>query len=199
MKNLIHALLLVVSGMLAAALIWLTASPPRGEPVLLHPPPTPPPLQVHVTGAVSKPGVYPLAPGARLQEAIEAAGGIVEVGDLAGLNLAMKLSDGDRVEVPFLPPTRTPTASPGSTAVEAPQTQPSGAQAERNGLININLATQSQLETLPGIGPATAQKIIAYREDHGPFEIISDIVNVSGIGPATYDKIKDSITVGDMP
>jgi competence protein ComEA len=195
MEKLLNAALLIVFGLLIGALVWLTASPPRGEPVALRPPPTPAPIQVHVAGAVAQPGVYPLAREARLQDAVDAAGGALENSDISQLNLAEKLSDGDRVEVP----TRAPTPSAATAPAGQDEPQSEAQQADVGGLININLASQNMLETLPGIGPATAMKIIAYRQEHGPFEIISDIVNVSGIGPSTYDKIKDSITVGDLP
>lgn len=177
----------VLCGLLGAGLILLVARQPRGESIRLLPPPTPAPLIVHVDGAVAQPGVYTLAVGSRVQDAIQAAGGLLPEANTASVNLAAILQDGSRVFVPTL----QPTSPPGAPIVSPPaRFSPS-----LGNLININTATQAELESLPGIGPALAQRVIAYREANGPFQSIEDIMKVSGIGPKTFEKIKDLITV----
>ncbi|HUF39810.1 MAG TPA: ComEA family DNA-binding protein [Anaerolineales bacterium] len=186
MDRLVDKLILIVSGILAGGLIWLVTAPPRGAPIELRPAPTPAPLIVHVIGAVAAPGVYELPAGARVRDALEIAGGLLPEAGSDGLNQAAIVADGDQIVVPGVQAAEAP--GPGTSA--EPAASPPG------GLVDINNATLAQLESLPGIGPAIAQRIIDYREDNGPFAKISDIVNVSGIGPATYEQIKDRITVG---
>jgi len=199
-KNWLTGALLVLGGLLAAGVINLIASPPRGEPVQLLPPPTPAPILVHVTGAVAEPGVYELPPDSRVQHALQAAGGLLPEADSRGLNLAAKLEDGAQITIGTRPPTGTPNPDPtgggSSVILPTPTASRDPATPDPQAVIDINTATQAELETLPGIGPVTAQKIIDYRTENGPFQTIEDIQNVSGIGPATFDKIKDRITVG---
>jgi competence protein ComEA len=151
--------------------------------------PTPSPLRVYVTGAVAHPDVYLLAPGSIVKDAIEAAGGASDDADLVGINLAQELGDQQQLYVP----------SQGETAPPPPITggevKPSPGPKALDGKININTATVEELDTLPGIGPAFAQRIIEYRESNGPFKSIEDIILVSGIGDATFAKIKDLITI----
>jgi competence protein ComEA len=172
---------------LAAGLIVLISSPPRGQPVALLPPPTPAPLFVHVAGAVLQPGVYSLPYGSRVQDAIQAAGGTLPEADLHTLNLAAYLQDGSRVLVPTFPPP-TPTPNPDLPNVKTPT-------PVVRYPININTATLFELESLPEIGPVTAQKIIEFRQEHGAFQHIEDIMKVPGIGQKTFEAIKDKITV----
>ncbi|MCI0520950.1 MAG: ComEA family DNA-binding protein [Chloroflexi bacterium] len=190
----------VLIGLLAAGLVLLVSSPPRGEAAHLLPAPTPQPIRVHVTGAAANPGVYALPAGSRVEAAIQAAGGLLPQANAAGLNLAALLEDGQKVEVAFQPPTPTPTSE--AAALETPQAAlaaeatASPAPASSGGLININTASQAELESLPGIGPALALRIIEYRDAHGPFATTQAIQDVSGIGPATFEKIRALITVG---
>jgi len=144
---------------------------------------TPAPIRVHVSGAVHQPDVYELPPGSIVKDAVEAAGGPADDADLDGVNLAVELRDQQQVYVP-----RQGEMSPISPAASG-----GGASA---GPVNINTATAAELETLPGIGPKTADTIIEYREANGPFETIEDIMNVPGIGEGTFEKIKDRIAVG---
>lgn len=157
-------------------------------------------LQVHVTGAVSKPGVYHLSQGSRVIDAVNMAGPTGEA-DLDSLKLASLLTDGQTISVPLkpeaiqagsTPPAGAPVSSTAGTGrnVFTPQTG-----TKSPGLVNINMADQSQLDSLPGIGPALAQKIIQYREVNGPFKSIDDLKNVSGIGDKNYENLKDRITV----
>jgi competence protein ComEA len=178
----------VVFGLLAAGLLWLVGSPPRGEPVRLVPPPSPSPLVVQVSGAVAQPGVYHLPVGSRLSDAIEAAGGVLPSANALSINLAGRLEDGQAVRVPTLAPSPTTalfTATPEATATPY------------SPFININTAGQKELESLPGIGPVLAKRIIAYREKHGAFTSIEEVKLVYGVKAETFELIKDFISVGE--
>jgi competence protein ComEA len=181
-----------VFGLLGAGLIMLISRQPGGQPVTLLPPPTPLPILVDVAGAVTHPGVYSLPPDSRVQDALKAAGGALPEASTGFLNQAAPLQDGDRI---FLP-TRIPTA-PDTTSNSTPATRSQIVPPAAAGRININTATLAELDTLPGIGPITAQSIIAYREAHGPFNTIEDIMDVPGIGTATFERIKDLISIQD--
>ena len=176
----------ILFGLFVAALVWVVARNPSGEAITLRPVPTDKPIVVYITGAVPRPGVYALHQGARVQDIISAAGGFLADAEKTDINLARILDDGEQLDIPYME-----GASP--VIIEAPAMTESPASAE---LIDINTASQAELETLPGIGPTSAQKIIDYREQNGPFITTEDVINVSGIGPVTYDRIKDLITVG---
>lgn len=180
------------TGLGSVAVILLVARQPAGKPVTLIPPEptaTARPLRVYVTGAVYTPGVYEFEPGEIVQAALEAAGGVAPDGTADGLNLAAPLFDGQQIIVPLKG--ATPPATAASTVGAAPPLP----TAQPAGPININTATAAELETLPRIGPVTAQKIVEYREQHGPFQSIEDIKRVSGIGDATFEAIKALIVV----
>jgi competence protein ComEA len=188
MQNIRFALYMaagVLFGLFVAALIWIVARNPSGEAVILRPAPTERPVIVHISGAVPRPGVYALPEGSRVQDAIAAAGGFLAEAEKTQINLAALLIDGEKLEIPFIEGGSPVLPTPGPTVV-----------AVTTELININTASQSELEILPGIGPTTAQKIIEYREQNGEFVSIEEIINVSGIGPGLYERIKDLITVG---
>ncbi len=193
MKNWWLVALGVIFGLLGAGAVILASAPPRGAPVQLLPPPTPAPIQVHISGAVHNPGVYELPLESRVQDAIQVAGGFTKDAQQEGINLAAKLQDGDQVRVPAQ---RTSTSSPARDSTSQTADQQSLTQSTSS-IVNINTASQDELETLPGIGPVTAQKIIEYRQTNGDFSSIEGIQKVSGIGPATFDKIEALITVGD--
>ncbi len=184
-KSILYMASGVLFGLFVAALIWVVARNPSGQAVTLRPVPTESPIVVHITGAVPRPGVYALPQGARVQDGISAAGGFLADADKMGINLARLLDDGEKLDIPF---------GAGSSFVIDPFAAPTEEPALE--LVNLNTASQAELETLPGIGPTTAQKIIDYRETNGPFQTTEDIINVSGIGPGTYERIKDLITVG---
>jgi competence protein ComEA len=137
---------------------------------------------VHVAGAVVSPGVYRLSDGARTIDAISAAGGARGDADIARVNLAARLSDGLRVYVPMIGETAAPIVD-GSSDAATP------------GPINLNVATAEQLDALPGVGPATATAIIAYRRDHGPFASVDQLLEVPGIGPSKLAQIRSLIVV----
>ncbi len=140
---------------------------------------------VHVAGTVSAPGVYELAGGARVVDAVEAAGGPTGDADLAALNLAALLADGQRIYVPRVGETPPVVAGPDG----APSSS-SGPAAP----IDINVASAAELDELPGIGPATASAIVAHRDEHGPFATVDDLEAVRGIGPAKLDGLRDLVT-----
>jgi competence protein ComEA len=143
--------------------------------------PTPYTLRVYVTGAVDHPDVYVLPQDSIVKDAVEAAGGATEEADLERINLAVTVTDGQHVHVPRQGEEPSP--------VEPPSGQPA-----TGGKVNLNTSDSAALETLPGIGPTLAQRIIDYRQAHGPFERIEDLMQVSGIGQATFEGMKDLLT-----
>lgn len=158
---------------------------------------------IYITGAVKKEGVYELEEGSRISDAIEQAEGLKEEADTSNINLAYKLEDGMKIKIPTQKENK-------NTKIENNQetfiTQNSGLETEqiqtnsqinekKQEKININKANQEELETLSGIGPSIANKIIQYRKDNGNFKSIDDIKNVSGIGENKYNEIKNSITI----
>jgi competence protein ComEA len=148
------------------------------------------PVVVEVRGEVDVPGVYELSPGARLQDAVRAAGGLSRAADLSTVNLARRPRDGELVVISALPaPGSTPTA-PTAGVGEA-----TGAEDYR-GKININTATAKVLEALPAVGEVTAARIVAYREQNGPFRSVDDLIHVQGISDRTIDEIRGLVTIG---
>jgi competence protein ComEA len=137
------------------------------------------PLAVHVGGEVLRPGLYRLTPGSRVNDAVGAAGGPTAEADIHRVNLAARLVDGQQIVVPRKAEAR---ASAGS---------PSPATAAR---ISINTASVAELDTLPGVGPVTAQRIVAYREQHGPFASVQQLRDAKLVNASTYDRIKDLVT-----
>jgi len=180
----------ILGGLLGAAILLLFNSQPRGEAVSILPPPSPAPIRVHVTGAVSNPDVYSLPPGSRVEDAVNAAGGVLPNAYTHTLNLAAQLEDGDKVLVPFI----------AQDTSENPQEEKDNpAPAIVQFPLDINTATQEELELLPGIGESKAQAIIEYRETNGPFITIEQSQNVPGIGTGIFEEIKDLIMVGNIP
>ena len=199
MKNWWNVTLGVVIGLLASGVILLASQHPRGIPIKLLPPPTPIPIQIHISGEVQNPGVYDLPIGSRVKDAIEAAGGYTENANNTALNLAATLEDGAQVQVPTKPQMETPSpAAPTTPEHEGAPSLPTTPNTEPlSQPININTADQASLETLTGIGPVKAETIITFREEYGPFSSIEEIQKVPGIGPVTFEKIKDFLTVGE--
>ena len=169
------------SGLFAAGLVLLFLTRPQRYPIRLLPPPTPAPLQVHVAGAVHNPDVYLLPINSILETALEAAGGHLPDADLNRINLAAPIENGQQIYIPYLAleDTSQSLSTSNPTSFENP--------------IDVNLATEAELEKLPGIGPSLAQKIIEYRLEHGLYLEVDDLLNVSGIGPAKLDQIRDLI------
>ena len=150
-------------------------------------------IVVHAAGAVARPGVYRLAPTARVVDLLEAAGGPVAAAELGGINLAAPLADGARVHFPR-PGEEPPAEVP---VVEAPPGRPGGGSGpEVSPLpVDLNEAGAAELESLPGIGPVTAAAIVAHRQREGPFRSVEALLEVSGIGPVKLSRIEDLVTV----
>ena len=183
----------VLAGFILAGAMFIVIRLPSGEPIALQPVPTKAPIQVHVVGAVVRPGLYSLPEGSRVQDAINAAGGLLSEADANTMNLAEKVEDGQQLQIGKGGLTASPTKAGSPFSVIA---TPKGGSTPNPDLVDINTAGLDELESLPGIGPTAAQNIINYRNQHGPFQQIEDIMNVPGIGPATFNQLQDLITAG---
>ena len=148
-------------------------------------------VYVDVDGAVASPGVYRLKDGARVSQAIDAAGGLTAEADVTGLNRASKVTDGQKIYVPTVGEQQAALAAGGA---EGGAATVSGAGSS-SGLVNINTASAAELQTLSGIGPSMAQAIIDERTQNGAFASVDDLMRVSGIGEKKLSKIKDCICV----
>ena len=149
-------------------------------------------IVIHITGEVEEEGVIELEKGARISDAIEEAGGTTEEADLSNVNLAYSLSDGQKVKIPNINEKDEEIIVVEEKAGDNIIIEGNKSKEEK---ININKAAQTEIETLPGIGPSTALKIITYRNEHGKFKNIEDIKNVSGIGDSKFENIKEYICV----
>jgi competence protein ComEA len=192
-------LIVVIVLALGGAGLWYVRSLPRpiqvaaSGPATGAPPgatgatsdaPSPAPVIVDVAGWVRAPGVYEFSSGDRIVDAIARAGGARRGADLAALNLAAPLVDGTQILVP-----REGEAPPAGV-VGAVATGGAG-----GGLVNINTASATELEALPGIGEVLAATIVAYRDEHGPFASVDQLEDVSGIGPSTLEELRDLVTI----
>lgn len=154
-------------------------------------------FMVHVTGAVVHPGVYRVAADARVQDAVDVAGGLTVEAASDAVNLARPVADGEQIRIPTQEEVQVNgvgalyQGAAGSGAVSNPGVLP----AASDGLVNINTATETELDALPGVGPATAAAIVLEREEGGPFAKPEDITRVPGIGEKKYAKLKDAICV----
>jgi competence protein ComEA len=146
-------------------------------------------LLVHVLGAVKRPGLVSLASGSRVVDAVASAGGLADDADVAGINLARPVSDGEQLVVPKVG--EVPPAAPSGAGGAAD----AGVAAASGALVNLNTATQAELETLPRIGPALAQRILDWRTANGRFTAPADLQKVTGIGQKLFDGLSDRITV----
>lgn len=183
---------------IAAGGVAFWVNRPQAVPIIISTPiptpiptpvitPTPSPLRVYVTGAVREPDVYTLPPNSIVKDAIAAAGGATADADLDRINLAMQLTDQAHIYVPCKGEEDPP--------ITPPVARPSPGSSGNAGLVNINSATVEELDTLPGIGPAIAQRIVDYRNDNGPFATIEDLMNVRGIGSTTFAELESRIRV----
>jgi competence protein ComEA len=174
--------LFVGSKLLAQPQTSVDLAPPVAPPTETATAPTA--VVVDVVGAVRRPGLYRLAQGARIADAVSRAGGATRKADLALINLAAPLADGEQVVVPRRGSSAAPAAPSGATGSSA---TPGG------GPVHLSTATLEQLDSLPGIGPVTAQKILDYRQKHGAFTSVDELDAVPGIGPARLDQLQDLV------
>lgn len=173
----------------------------RPAPIYIEPPQptqpaaptsTPGPIKIFVNGEVGAPQVYELPADAIVQDAINIAGGFTDEAFAEVVNLAQPLTDGMQIYVP--------AKSEGASVplLSTPEANSGGVTSGSGELVDLNAATKAQLESLPGVGPSTAQKILDFREDNGPFSTIEDVMNVSGIGPAKFEDMAPFITIGSQ-
>lgn len=165
--------------------IYFEPAPPTPTPM---PTSTPEPVTIFINGQVEQPGIYTLPYDSMVQDALNAAGGFTAEAFEDVVNLAQPLTDGMQVYIP---------AKDDSAVVAIPliSTPPMTSKDElSSGLINLNSASKAELETLPGVGPSTAQKILDHREDNGPFTTIEAVMDVAGIGPAKFEQMAEFIT-----
>jgi competence protein ComEA len=172
-----------------------SASPGAGQPASPDRP-----VVVSVVGLVHKPGLVTLAPGARIADALQAAGGAVDGADTIGLNMARPLGDGEQIVVGLAPVSGQPTAlgssATGSTPMSGSRAPVSGSAKPRAGeALDLNTATVEQLDALPGVGPVTAAAIVAWRQANGKFTSVDQLADVDGIGPARLDKLRALVRV----
>lgn len=154
-------------------------------------------IVVYIVGSVKKPGIIELNADSRVSDAVELAGGLLEDADTSKINLAFKLEDGQKITIPSV----NDKTDKNSTYEDYISNDPgdmishSSSNSSKNAKVNINSATQTELETLPGIGPSIAAKIISYRNENGKFKTVEDLKNVSGIGDSKFNNVKAYICV----
>jgi competence protein ComEA len=208
----IIALLTVASCACAGLVVlWWTARPPGGPPgppaglaatpgtaeagAVAPSPPAPDRVVVHVSGAVAAPGVQTLPGDARVDDAVQAAGGPIRSARTDQLNLARPLRDGEQIHVPSASEVAAASGAGGTGPAGAASGGMPGGASGTAGLVNLNRATPTELEDLPGIGPVLAERIVAFREANGGFRSVDDLQQVSGIGEKTFAALKDLVTV----
>jgi competence protein ComEA len=185
----------VVSAKLPPVEMVSTAQPTAAAPT------TEGPVIVSVVGLVHKPGLVTLSTGARIADALSAAGGALDGADLIGLNMARRVTDGEQIIVGIAAPPGEPTTM-GSSVASEPTTTPSAdrpstteSDSAAKGSVDLNTATEEQLDALPGVGPVTAAAILAWREANGSFTSIDQLADVDGIGPARLEKLRAQVHV----
>ncbi|THV41141.1 helix-hairpin-helix domain-containing protein [Glycomyces buryatensis] len=182
------AIVVAAVGLSVTVLSWPKTEPAATVPAApVETAAAPEMIVVSVAGAVNEPGIVELESGARVADAIEAAGGLAEGADPGFLNLARVVADGDLVAV-----TETEAAPGGEAATGEGET---GGGASAGNLVNINVADATALDALKGIGPVLAERIVTYREDNGSFQSVDELTEVSGIGPALLEQIRDQVTL----
>lgn len=188
----------LIAGLVALVLIGGVLAWARNRPVAIELPQaspspslaaSPSAVFVHVVGAVRKPGVYKLAEGSRVAAAVVAAGGFGPRADQQAINLARTVSDGEQIVVP-----RKGEGPPPAASAQGGSPSETGSES-RGTKVNINTADQAELESLPGIGPTLAGRIIDHRTANGPFRSVEDLIEVSGIGKKTLENLRPYITV----
>ena len=152
-------------------------------------------IVVHIIGGVKNPGIVKLEENSRIEDAIEAAGGLTEDSDISDVNLAYVLEDGIKIRIPIIDDKKDEDNSYITEDSGEGVIMEDNSDSSLSSLVNINKATQTELETLPGIGPSLASRIIEYRENNGKFSKKEDIKSVTGIGDSKYAKIEEFISV----
>jgi competence protein ComEA len=199
-------LTIVLINLTALGVIVRQLRDPRDTAVRVEPPPSPTPmatatpvlLHVYVSGAVGRPRVVRLAEGARVSDAVDAAGGLLPGADVTAVNLAAPVADGWHLHVPAEGEAAQVGGVAPLTAGPADAMPAGGADratASIGGQVDLNSATAAELETLPGVGPALAERILAHRASHGRFSSVEDLLAVSGIGEKTLERLRDKVTV----
>ena len=154
-------------------------------------------LIVDIRGAVRNPGVYALAPGSRLKDAVEAVGGVTDEADSEAMHLSLRVHDEGYYYIGRIGETPRPPIA--AALSPTPTGGPGASEPGAGGVIDLNTASVELLETLPGIGEVRANAIVDYRQQNGCFQSISDVTNVTGIGPTTYENIRHLVTVNTCP
>ena len=154
-------------------------------------------IVVYVSGAVKKPGVFTVPEGTRVYQLLERAGGFAEEADRSAVNLAAKVKDGTQITFPSCVETAQKGYRSGNRRSSRRGAKNAPSEKDSGGKVNVNSASQEELETLNGIGPKMAERIIDYRRRNGNFARLEDLLLVKGIGPKKYEKIKDSLTLGE--
>jgi competence protein ComEA len=180
----ILALILAIAGVYAAFRAYDQRAAP---PIVIADASVSQSVTVEVRGAVLAPGVYQLLAGARVQDALEAAGGLAESADLSTINLARRVRDGEVIVVANQPSTEEAPAGTNSDGDD---------ESDAEAKVNINTASASELESLPAIGKVTAERIIVFREANGPFHSVDDLVQIEGISTRTVEMLRPLVTVG---
>jgi competence protein ComEA len=174
--------LVLVAMIVAGAVVWLGRRPDARPLVITTPIPSPTrevSYKVYVSGAVAAPGVYEVRDGQRVEDALQMAGGALPGAELAHLNLAAKVRDEQQIHVP-----------------RQGEQPPAAPTAAKGGKVNLNTATLAELDTLPGIGPVTAEKILSYRRANGAFRRIEELLEAKLVNQRTFEGIKDLVSVG---
>ena len=155
------------------------------------------PIKVDIRGAVRTPGVYTLPPGSRLDDAVEAAGGVTDGADMEAMHLSIRVQDEGYYYIGRIGETPRPPIATASASTQIDNAGDSGSSS--GGVIDLNAASVTLLETLPGIGEVRASAIVDYRRQNGCFQSTLEVTEVPGIGSGTYEKIRDLVTVGLCP
>lgn len=179
----------IIIGVVAIGAVLLVYDDLSAPPIIIADPDPDRLIAVEIAGAVATPGVYELPAEARVIDAVDAAGGTTADADLGSVNLARRVRDEDRILIP----SRTPPPPTADATGDTPMSTTTASRPER---VNVNTASVNELDGLPGIGPAIAQRVVDYRTEQGPFRTVDELARVNGISSAMVDELRAEITVG---